>query len=89
VDDLALPVRLISVPTVRDSDGLALSSLNVYLSEAERRAAVIVPQTLDEAERLVSDGLTDPVELEARLAASLTATTSGFARGSRLRNAVS
>lgn len=71
VDDLALPVRLISVPTVRDSDGLALSSRNVYLSEAERRAAVIVPQTLDEAERLVADGLTDPVELEARLTAFL------------------
>ncbi|MGO7733693.1 pantoate--beta-alanine ligase, partial [Rhizobium johnstonii] len=84
----ALPVRLISVPTVMDSDCLALSSLNVYLSEAERRAAVIVPQTLDEADRLVADGLTYPVELEARLTASLTATTSGFARGSRLRNAV-
>lgn len=67
VDDLALPVRVISVPTVRDGDGLALSSRNVYLSEAERRAAVIIPQTLDEAERLVADGLTDPVELEARL----------------------
>ncbi|MEH7911702.1 pantoate--beta-alanine ligase [Rhizobium laguerreae] len=71
VDDLAVPVRVISVPTVRDSDGLALSSRNVYLSEAERRAAVIIPQTLDEAERLVADGLTDPVELEARLTAFL------------------
>ncbi|MBY3191657.1 MULTISPECIES: pantoate--beta-alanine ligase [Rhizobium] len=71
VDDLAVPVRVISVPTVRDSDGLALSSRNVYLSEAERRAAVIVPQTLDEAERLVAGGLTDPVDLEARLTAFL------------------
>jgi pantoate--beta-alanine ligase len=71
VDDLAVPVRVIAVPTVRDSDGLALSSRNVYLSEAERRAAVIVPQTLDEAERLVAGGLTDPGELEAKLAAFL------------------
>lgn len=71
VEDLAVPVRVISVPTVRDSDGLALSSRNVYLSEVERRAAAIVPQTLDEAERLVAGGLADPVELEAKLTAFL------------------
>ncbi|MDF0661852.1 pantoate--beta-alanine ligase [Rhizobium sp. BC49] len=67
VDDLAVPVRVISVPTVRDADGLALSSRNVYLSPEERRAAAIVPQTLDEAERLIADGLTDARELEAKL----------------------
>ncbi|RUM07825.1 pantoate--beta-alanine ligase [Rhizobium chutanense] len=67
VEDLAIPVRVISVPTVRDADGLALSSRNVYLSPEERRAAAIVPQTLDEAERLVADGLTDAKELEAKL----------------------
>jgi pantoate--beta-alanine ligase len=70
-DDLAIPVRVVAVPTVRDADGLALSSRNVYLSPKERQAAVIVPQTLDEAARLVADGLTDPVELEARLTAFL------------------
>ncbi|MBX4867323.1 pantoate--beta-alanine ligase [Rhizobium bangladeshense] len=69
VEDLAVPVRVISVPTVRDSDGLALSSRNVYLSPDERRAAVIVPQTLDEAERLVREGLTNAEELEAKLTA--------------------
>lgn len=67
VDDLAQPVRIVSVPTVRDVDGLALSSRNVYLSEEERRAAVIVPRALDEAERLVAQGLTDPQVLEAKL----------------------
>ncbi|XAZ19774.1 pantoate--beta-alanine ligase (plasmid) [Sinorhizobium sp. B11] len=66
-DDLALPVRIVSVPTVRDADGLALSSRNVYLSEEQRRAAVIVPRALDEAERLVNQGLTDPQLLEAKL----------------------
>ncbi|TLX10978.1 pantoate--beta-alanine ligase [Rhizobium sp. MHM7A] len=69
VEDLAVPVRVISVPTVRDSDGLALSSRNVYLSPDERRAAVIVPQTLDEAERLIGEGLTNAEELEAKLTA--------------------
>ncbi|KGE02453.1 pantoate--beta-alanine ligase [Rhizobium sp. YS-1r] len=67
VEDLALPVRVIAVPTVRDTDGLALSSRNVYLSEVERRAAAIVPRTLDEAERLVRSGQTDPVRLEEML----------------------
>lgn len=71
VEDLAMPVRIIAVPTVRDKDGLALSSRNVYLSEAERRAAIVVPQTLDEAERLVADGISDPQELEDRLTAFL------------------
>ncbi|MBB3562635.1 pantoate--beta-alanine ligase [Rhizobium sp. BK512] len=66
-DDLALPLRIVSVPTVRDADGLALSSRNVYLSEEQRRAAVIVPCALDEAERLVNQGLTDPQLLEAKL----------------------
>lgn len=67
VDDLALPVRVVSVPTVRDADGLALSSRNVYLSEEERRAAVVVPLALEEAERLVAEGLTNPQVLEAKL----------------------
>lgn len=67
VEDLAQPVCVVSVPTVRDADGLALSSRNVYLSEDERRAAVIIPRALDEAERLVAQGLTDPQVLEAKL----------------------
>ncbi|MBX4998825.1 pantoate--beta-alanine ligase [Rhizobium lentis] len=71
VEDLAVPVRVIAVPTVRDVDGLALSSRNVYLSKAERRAAVIIPQTLEEAERLVTGGLADPAELETKLMAFL------------------
>jgi len=71
VDDLAIPVRVVAVPTVRDADGLALSSRNVYLSDPERQAAIIVPQTLDEAERLVARGLDDPAELENKLTAFL------------------
>ncbi|MBB3593987.1 pantoate--beta-alanine ligase [Rhizobium sp. BK529] len=71
VADLAIPVEIIAVPTIRDEDGLALSSRNVYLSKAERKAAVIVPKTLDEAERLVADGISDPRELEDCLKAFL------------------
>lgn len=69
VEDLALRVRVVPVPTVRDTDGVALSSRNVYLSAQERRAAEIVPRALAEAERLVAGGTRDPHLLEERLTA--------------------
>lgn len=67
VEDLAQPVRVVPVATVREADGLACSSRNVYLSAKERAAAVIVPKALDEAERLLLAGIRDVAELEARL----------------------
>ncbi|MDL2397578.1 pantoate--beta-alanine ligase [Rhizobium mayense] len=69
VDDLAQPVRIVAVPTVRDADGLALSSRNTYLSTEERAAAVIVPKALAEAERLYAEGADDPAAFEAALRA--------------------
>jgi pantoate--beta-alanine ligase len=67
VEDLAQPVRVVAVPTVREADGLACSSRNVYLSATERAAAVIVPKALAEAERLYADGLDDAAALETIL----------------------
>ncbi|MFS8045689.1 pantoate--beta-alanine ligase [Rhizobium sp. BR 314] len=67
VEDLAQPVRVVPVPTVRDADGLALSSRNVYLSKEERAAAVIVPKALAEAERLYALGADDPEAFENAL----------------------
>lgn len=67
VEDLAQPVRVVPVPTVREADGLACSSRNVYLSPAERAAAVIVPKTLAEAERLLLTGIRDVATLETKL----------------------
>lgn len=46
VRDLDLPVQIIGEPTVRDSDGLALSSRNGYLNDAQRRCAPALYQTL-------------------------------------------
>ena len=67
VEDLAQPVRVVPVATVREADGLACSSRNVYLSPAERAAAVIVPKALAEAERLLMTGLRDVATLESKL----------------------
>ncbi len=68
VDDLAQPVRVVPVPTVREADGLACSSRNVYLTPAERTAAVIVPKALDEAARLIRSGLSDVAAIETKIA---------------------
>ena len=67
IEDLAQPVRVVPVATVREADGLACSSRNVYLSPTERAAAVIVPKALAEAERLLLTGLRDVATLESKL----------------------
>ncbi|MDK1387010.1 pantoate--beta-alanine ligase [Sinorhizobium sp. 8-89] len=64
VEDLAQPVSVIGVPTVREADGLACSSRNVYLTADERRAAAVVPKALDVAERLISGGMIDAAAVE-------------------------
>jgi pantoate--beta-alanine ligase len=72
-EDLAQPVEVVGVPTVREADGLACSSRNVYLSGAQRAAAVVVPRALAEAERLIREGETDAARLEAALAGFIAA----------------
>lgn len=64
VEDLAIPIEVIGVETVREDDGLACSSRNVYLTPEQRAAAIIVPKALDEAERLYRAGMQDPEALE-------------------------
>ena len=68
VEDLNEPVTVVGVPTIRDRDGLALSSRNVYLSKEERAAAAIVPRALEEAQRLLDAGLRDPAAMEQQVA---------------------
>ena len=59
--DLALGVRLRVLPTVRDADGLALSSRNAYLSAEERQAALALPRALAAGEEAFRSG-GDPAE---------------------------
>lgn len=62
--DLMIPVEVIGAPTIREDDGLAKSSRNGYLNEAERAIAPVVYQTLQESARKLSEGRTDYSTLE-------------------------
>jgi pantoate--beta-alanine ligase len=55
-EDLAIAVKIVAVPTVREEDGLALSSRNAYLSDDERRRAVALPRALEYARGAILDG---------------------------------
>lgn len=63
VQDLNIPVRVCVLPTVREKDGLALSSRNAYLTEKERQEAPVLYQTLKMAEAEIRRGERDPRRL--------------------------
>lgn len=59
VRDLNMPYEIIMLPIVRDSDGLAKSSRNTYLSAEQRQAALVLYQSLCKANRMVAEGNRD------------------------------
>jgi pantoate--beta-alanine ligase len=77
--DLGLSVEIRVCPTVRETDGLAVSSRNVYLTPEQRAAAPVLYRALREAERAYSNG-----EREADALRSLIARTVGLERDARL-----
>ena len=53
VNDLQIPIKINIMPIIRNSEGLALSSRNQYLSETQRIEALILPNTLQKIEKLI------------------------------------
>jgi pantoate--beta-alanine ligase len=69
VADLSLPVEVVGCPTVRELDGLAMSSRNAYLSEAERAAAPVVHRALQAGVAAIVAGERDAASVRAVMAA--------------------
>lgn len=67
VADLSFPVDVVACPTVREADGLALSSRNAYLTAAERAAAPVLHRALRAGAALAGQGVTDPATLVAAM----------------------
>ena len=69
VADLNMGVEVVVVPTVRESDGLAMSSRNIYLSPKERQAATILFKTLTLARQLGHEGEKDAEKIRRQMTA--------------------
>lgn len=65
VADLNLPLQIVTCPTVRDPDGLAMSSRNRYLSAEQRKQAVLLSASLRECKRLFAAGQRSSIDLIA------------------------
>ncbi len=66
VTDLNLDIDIVGVPIVRESDGLAMSSRNKYLSPVQRPHALLLSQSLEAAEKMVKQGETDAARIRAQ-----------------------
>ncbi len=71
VQDLSFPVRLKVIPTVRDDDGLAFSSRNVYLTRSQRADACLMFQSLHAARSAIESGERDVLRIKRLMQATL------------------
>jgi pantoate--beta-alanine ligase len=67
VEDLNFPIQVVVSPTVRESDGLALSSRNAYLDSEGRRQALALRRALEAADQTWRAGECDPATLERHM----------------------
>ncbi len=71
--DLNVPIQVVACPTVREEDGLAMSSRNRYLSESDRQRSLLLYRALTHAQQLVHQGLRDVEQLNTEMRKVLTA----------------
>lgn len=64
VEDLNFNLEIVGCPIVREADGMAKSSRNTYLSADERKAALVLSQSLALAEKMINDGKKDTSKLK-------------------------
>lgn len=72
VADLNLPLEVVVGPTLRDPDGLAISSRNRYLTESQREDALTIPYALSEGKKLVDEGVRSVDRVVAEITHHLT-----------------
>lgn len=77
VRDLNFPIEIIAVPIVREEDGLALSSRNVYLSPEQRTEALVLNRSLQAAEEWIRDGERRAEVIEERIKEKIRSESSG------------
>jgi pantoate--beta-alanine ligase len=65
--DLNLPVEVVGMPIMREADGLAMSSRNVYLSAGERQQALVLSRAIALAQKMARDGVRNVGEILAAL----------------------
>ena len=87
VRDLNLPLEVRICPTIREADGLALSSRNRYLNGEQRSHATVLYRSLQEVKAAVEKGERDPVALQRHLAERITATPGAILDYAEVRSA--
>jgi len=63
VADLNMPLKIVICPTVRDTDGLALSSRNQYLTKQQRKDAALIYKSLQKCRKMIDAGITEGKEI--------------------------
>ena len=69
VKDLNMPLEIVGCPIVREANGLAMSSRNTYMNEEERKAALILSQSIRLGEQMVKDGERDAAAIKGAMTA--------------------